>query len=79
VTVRLNSGESFTHEVSAYPGAPSRPFTWNEIEAKFDKLATDHTTAKSRRDIKDAVRSLETIQARDLTALLGRVEGQRAD
>jgi hypothetical protein len=29
-------------------------FTWNEIEAKFDKLTTDHTTAKSRRDIKDA-------------------------
>ena len=73
VTVRLKSGESFTHEVSAYPGFSSQPFTWNEIEAKFDKLATDHTTAKSRRDIKDAVRSLETIRVADLTKLLGRL------
>ena len=39
VTVRLRSGESFTHEVSDYPGASNRPFTWKEIEAKFDKLA----------------------------------------
>jgi hypothetical protein len=31
------------------------------------------------REIKGAVRSLETIQARDLTALLGRVEGSPAD
>ena len=73
MTVRLKSGESFTHEVSAYPGAPTRPFTWNEIEAKFDKLAIDHTTEKSRRDIKDAVRSLETIPVADLTKLLGRL------
>jgi len=74
VTVRLKSGESFTHEVSAYPGFSSRPFTWDEIEAKFDKLATDHTTAKSRRDIKDAVRSLESIQVADLMEPLGRVK-----
>ena len=74
VTVRLKSGESFTHEVSAYPGFSSRPFTWDEIEAKFDKLATEHTTAKSRRDIKDAVRSLESIQVADLMEPLGRVK-----
>jgi len=74
VTVRLKSGESFTHEVSAYPGFSSRPFTWDEIEAKFDKLATDHTAAKSRRDIKDAVRSLESLQVADLMEPLGRVK-----
>ena len=74
VRLRLKSGESFTHEVSAYPGFSSRPFTWDEIEAKFDKLATEHTTAKSRRDIKDAVRSLESIQVADLMEPLGRVK-----
>jgi MmgE/PrpD C-terminal domain len=74
VTVRLKSGESFTHEVSAYPGFSSQPFTWNEIEAKFDKLATDHTTAESRRDIKDAVRSLEDIRVSDLMKVLGDVK-----
>jgi hypothetical protein len=40
------------------------------LKAKFDKLASDHTTAKSRRDIKYAVRSLETIEVSDLTKLL---------
>ena len=74
VTVRLENGEWFTHEVSAYPGAPTRPFAWNEIEAKFDKLATDHTTAKSRRNIKDAVRSLEDIQVSDLTRARGELK-----
>jgi 2-methylcitrate dehydratase len=70
VTVRLKNGDSFTHEVSAYPGASTRPFTWNETEAKFDKLATGHTTAKSRQTIKNAVRSLEDIQMSDLMKAL---------
>jgi len=74
VTVRLENGESFTNEVSAYPGAPTRPFAWNETEAKFDKLATDHTTAKSRRNIKDAVRSLEDIPVSDLMRALGELK-----
>jgi 2-methylcitrate dehydratase PrpD len=68
--VRLKSGESFTHEVSNYPGASNRPFTWAEIEAKFDKLAAGHATEKSRQRIKDAVRSLENIQVSDLMKVL---------
>jgi 2-methylcitrate dehydratase len=39
VAVRLTSGESFTHEISDYTGDPIRPFSWKEIDAKFDKLA----------------------------------------
>jgi 2-methylcitrate dehydratase len=70
VTVRLKSGQSFSNEVSAYPGGSNRPFSWSEIEAKFDKLATGHTTAKSRQTIKNAVRSLEDIQMSDLTKAL---------
>jgi 2-methylcitrate dehydratase len=61
VTVRLKSGQSFTHEVSAYPGGSNRPFTWSEIEAKFDKLAAGNATEKSRQKIKNAVRSFEDI------------------
>jgi 2-methylcitrate dehydratase len=70
VTVQLKNGESFTHEVSDYPGAPTRPFTWEEIEAKFDKLAGSHATEKSRQEIKNAVRSLENIQVSDLMKVL---------
>ena len=71
LTVHLKSGESFTHEVSNYPGASNRPFTWAEIEAKFDKLAAGHATEKSRQEIKNAVRSLENIQVSDLMKVLG--------
>jgi 2-methylcitrate dehydratase len=71
VTVRLKNGQSFTHEISTYPGASNRPFTWDEIEAKFDKLASGNATARSRQKIKDAVRSVENIQVSDLMKALG--------
>jgi 2-methylcitrate dehydratase len=71
VTVRLESGKSFTHEVFDYPGFPTRPFTWEEVSAKFDNLAGARIGAGLRRDIKNAVRSLEDIQVSDLTRLLG--------
>ena len=71
MTVRVRSGQSFTHEVSDYPGFPTRPFTWHEVSAKFDKLAGGRIDADLRRDITNAVRSLEDIQVRDLTELLG--------
>jgi 2-methylcitrate dehydratase len=70
VTVRLKNGESFNHDVSSYPGASNRPFTWAEVEAKFDKLSASNSTAKSRQAIKNAVRSLEDIQTSELTRAL---------
>ena len=74
VTVRLRSGESFTHDVSDYPGASNRPFTWKEIEAKFDKLAAGRATEKSRQRIKNAVRSLEDIQVSELMNALSDIK-----
>jgi len=71
VTVRLKRGQSFSHEVSGYPGFSTRPFTWEEISAKFDKLVTGRVGAQSSREIKNAVRSLEAIEVSDLTKLLG--------
>jgi 2-methylcitrate dehydratase len=73
VTVRLKSGESFTQQISDFPGAPARPFTWKEIEVKFDKLTAGHANEKSREKIKDAVRSLENIRVSELMELLGLV------
>jgi 2-methylcitrate dehydratase len=70
VIVTLKNGRTFTHEVSAYPGAPNRPFTWDEVEAKFDKLTAVHANEQSRRQIKDAVRSLEDIGVSDLMKVL---------
>jgi len=73
VTVRLKSGQSFTQEISDYAGAPTRPFTWKEIEVKFDKLAAGHATEKSREKIKNAVHSLEVIQVSDLMEVLSAI------
>jgi 2-methylcitrate dehydratase len=73
VTVRLKSGQSFSHQVSDYPGFPTRPFTWNEVSAKFDKLAADHVGAQLGRDIKNTVHSLEDVEVSDLTKLLREV------
>jgi 2-methylcitrate dehydratase PrpD len=75
VTVRLTSGESFTHEISDYAGDPIRPFSWKEINAKFDKLAAGHATEKSREKIKNAVRCSKTIQVSDLTKMLSELKG----
>jgi 2-methylcitrate dehydratase len=70
MTVRLKSGRSFSYEVSNYPGFPTRPFTWNDISVKFDKLVAGRVSAQLGRKIKDTVHSLEDVQVGDLTKLL---------
>jgi len=74
VTVRLKGGKSYSHEVKDYPGFPTRPFTWDEIGGKFDKLVAGRADEGLCREIKDAVRSLENIQVKDLMKLLNHVK-----
>jgi 2-methylcitrate dehydratase len=76
VTVRLTNGQSYTQEVNDYPGFPTRPFTWDDVAAKFDKLVGDRADAALRKNIQDAVGSLESIQVRDLMQLLGQVQSR---
>jgi 2-methylcitrate dehydratase len=70
VTVRLKSGTSFTQEISDFPGAPARPFTWKEIDAKFDRMVAARIDDGLSRKIKAAVCSLENIQISELMKLL---------
>jgi 2-methylcitrate dehydratase len=74
ITVRLQDGQVIEHEVQDYPGLASDPFTWEESVAKFDRLVAGRVDDVLVREIKDAVLSLENIQARDLTKLLGNVK-----
>ena len=74
VTVRLAGGKSYSHEVKDYPGFSTRPFTWEDSVAKFDKLVAGRAEEGLGREIKDAVRSLDNIQVRELMKLLGRVK-----
>jgi 2-methylcitrate dehydratase len=78
ITVRLLDGDVIEHQVQDYLGLASRPFTWEESVEKFDQLVAGRADEGLVPEIKGAVRSLETIQARDLTALLGRVAGPSA-
>jgi 2-methylcitrate dehydratase len=70
IVVRLQDGTTFENEVKDFPGMPSRPFTWDEEVAKFDALVQGHVDPSLANEIKDAVRSLESIQVSDHMALL---------
>jgi 2-methylcitrate dehydratase len=74
ITVRLQDGKVIEHEVQDYPGLASHPFTWEDSVEKFDKLVAGRVDEGLCREIKDAVRSLENLQARDLMKLLGTVQ-----
>jgi 2-methylcitrate dehydratase len=69
----LENGTTFEHEVKDYPGLASHPFTWEDSVEKFDQLVTGRIDGSLSEDIKDAVRSLESIQVKDLTKLLNHV------
>jgi 2-methylcitrate dehydratase len=77
IAVRLQDGTVIEHEVQDYPGLASHPFTWEESVEKFDRLVAGRADESVSREIKDAVRSLESIQIKDLTQLLGRVTSDK--
>jgi len=74
ITIRLKDGTAIEHEVQDYPGLASHPFTWEVSVEKFDKLVSGRLDEGLGREIKGAVRSLETIQVRDLMKLLGHLK-----
>jgi 2-methylcitrate dehydratase len=74
ITVRLQDGKVIEHEVQDYPGLASRPFTWEDSVEKFDRLVAGRADDALSREIKDAVRSVENIQVRDLMKLLANVK-----
>ncbi len=55
-------------------GMPSRPFTWDEVVEKFDQMAGVRLDSDLANEIKDAVRSVEHIEVKDLMALLTRAQ-----
>jgi 2-methylcitrate dehydratase len=74
ITVRLQDGTMIEHKVQDFPGLASHPFTWEDSVEKFDNLVVGRVDDALCRDIKEAVRSLEGIQVKDLMKLLGRVQ-----
>jgi 2-methylcitrate dehydratase len=79
ITVRLQDGTVIEHEVQDFPGLASHPFTWEDSVEKFDRLVAGRVDESLGREIKEAVRSLESIQVKNLMQLLGRAtSGKRA-
>ena len=75
ITVRLQDGTTIEHEVQDYPGlAPSHPFTWEDEVEKFDRLVAGRVDDTLCQEIKEAVRTLEGIQVKDLMELLSRAQ-----
>ncbi len=73
ITVRLKDGTTFSREVQDYPGMPSHPFAWDDAVGKFDQLVAGRIDTDLATQIKEAVRSVEDIQVKDLMTLLARV------
>src|SRR6202046_3682931 len=74
IIVRLQDGSVIDHEVRDYPGLASRPFTWEDVVQKFDALVAGRVDKGLSGEIKDAARSVENIQVKDLMKLLGSVK-----
>lgn len=54
-------------------GFSTRPLTWDQAEAKFERLAAPYTERQLRQAIAEAVAHLETIDVSQLTELLAGV------
>ena len=74
VIVRLQDRKVVEHEVQDFPGLPSHPFTWEDSVEKFDRLVVGRADEGVCRQIKDAVRSLETIEVAGLMEPFRRVK-----
>ena len=79
LTVRLADGSEIEAMRTDYDGFFTRPMGWDDVVAKFDRLAASSAGTGLRADIVGAVRQLEILPVSDLTALLARTgEADRA-
>lgn len=73
--VVLSGNRVLQLEKQDYPGFFTRPFTWEQVCAKFERLAAS-TERQLRQAIVEAVAHLETIDVQNVTELLVRAKGE---
>jgi 2-methylcitrate dehydratase len=73
ITVSLLNGEVLTKEISDYEGFHTHPMTWDTALRKFDYLCRDKSDSSLLTEIVQAIESIDAIQVRDLTRLLGQI------
>ncbi|MGE5189031.1 MAG: MmgE/PrpD family protein [Gemmatimonadota bacterium] len=71
ITVATRDGRIHVKEKRDYEGFHARPMPWERVEEKFHALAAPFVAPGRRMAIVRAVKKLDGIAVRDLTALLG--------
>ncbi len=78
ITIHLRNGSVLKKEKSDYEGYTTRPMSWEAVVEKFRSLTDPNINSAIAREIVTAVQSLDSIDIRGLTDLLGRVKEQKA-
>jgi len=76
VRIHLKDGRVVSKDKDDYEGYHTRPTQWETLVEKFDRLSEGRADASLRKEIVEAVASLEDLSVRDLTELLERVGGR---
>lgn len=72
VTIVTRDERTLVREENDYEGFPTRPMSWDAVEAKFRRLAEPHAESSALEEIVEAVKGLESASVTGLTALLAR-------
>ena len=71
IQISLKDGQTLSIEKQDYEGFYTRPMSWEQAVAKFERLAAPYTDAGQRAAIVEMVAHLETKEVEQLTRLLG--------
>lgn len=70
IQIKLKSGQTVRTEKQDYEGFYTRPLSFEQVAARFARLAASSTDAGQRAAIIETVACLETVEIQQLTALL---------
>jgi 2-methylcitrate dehydratase len=70
VRIRLTNGRMLSMQKHDYEGFHTRPMRWETVVSKFKRLSEPYADGELRKEIVEAVASLEEIGVRDLTEIL---------
>ena len=68
VEVVTTSGETFSKTVLLPCGEPENPLSWDDAEAKFDRMTENALSAEAGRALKEKIRSLHAESATQIGA-----------
>lgn len=77
VKIQLKGGASYSIEKSDYEGFWTRPMSWDTAFNKFKRLAEMNVEESHILEIGEAIRNIENISVKDLTATLSFSKGEK--